>query len=1014
MFKRILLLMLLATVLSPAVAIGAEITIDGADVNFDAVFTEPNAPRSEYPPRVMIRHADVGFESRFAEPGAPRAEYPSRVMIRHADVGFESRFAKPSAPSAEYPPRVMIRHADVGFESRFAEPGAPRAEYPPRVMIRHADVNFGVALGELDEPQAKITLYTDDFEDGDASDWIGGYYYGVADLDGERSGTPVILASSDAARSGSFGLRFTKDRQFVDSPPAYIAVASSPAFGPWTDEFRVEFDIIPDIHNHVIWLGEAGPFETHDELQIARFGISFSEGTIGLRTQGYPDLGQYEPDTFYHVTLNANPLTNLFDVKVTGLLRDTNGNLVPNGVLSATGLDFESPVSAIGIRRINLFTGSHVPPITMGLDNLVIGEQIDSSMEISLYQPSSKVTVAKGDEVTISWSGSGPTGSSVSLRSDSDKTWENGGESWITLSQPVSGSYSWDTKDVPVGTYYIAAMITDGNTEVHAYAAGTVTISDTTISDMTISLSDPSPASVTKGDKVNITWSGSAPAGSSVSLSRDSDKTWESGGESWITLSQPLSGSYSWDTVDVPAGTYYIAAMITDGNTEVHAYAAGTVTVNVGSGRTLTIGSVDASPGTSAVVQLSISDATGLASGDIVVNYDASVITIDEVNGTNLISGITLVVNKDVPGEIRLPMAGATGIPSGSGALVEIELTVDANAVIGTRTTLSFGETELYDELAMVIPVNLENGVVNITQPGIKGDVNNDGRIRSNDATLTLRIVAGLMTPTDHQQWAADMNGDGRIRSNDATLILRKVAGLAPDKGVVTGAGRQATVMLSEARGIAGEQVTVPVRVDNADILASGDICIAYDPTVLRATEVSSDPDMLLVSNVTEPGTVRIAFASVSGLNGQTVAEIQFEILADDISPLRFRDVELYNLSASPISSIGIDKKFVSWAIPPECDALMQNFPNPFNPETWIPYQLRESSDVTIRIYSMSGNLVRELDLGHKSPGVYVNSHRAVHWDGRNEAGEQVSSGVYFYAIQAGDYTAVKKMTITR
>ena len=93
---------------------------------------------------------------------------------------------------------------------------------------------------------------------------------------------------------------------------------------------------------------------------------------------------------------------------------------------------------------------------------------------------------------------------------------------------------------------------------------------------------------------------------------------------------------------------------------------------------------------------------------------------------------------------------------------------------------------------------------------------------------------------------------------------------------------------------------------------------------------------------------------------------------------------------------------------------LLQNYPNPFNPDTWIPYQLADDADVAIRIYDASGQLIRTLDLGHKQMGSYTNREKAVHWDGRNESGEPVSSGVCFYNIRAGGFTATKKMAIAK
>ena len=100
--------------------------------------------------------------------------------------------------------------------------------------------------------------------------------------------------------------------------------------------------------------------------------------------------------------------------------------------------------------------------------------------------------------------------------------------------------------------------------------------------------------------------------------------------------------------------------------------------------------------------------------------------------------------------------------------------------------------------------------------------------------------------------------------------------------------------------------------------------------------------------------------------------------------------------------------------IVPEKTALLPNYPNPFNPETWIPYQLAEPGEVRIGIYDVKGSLVRELDLGHQSAGIYHNRSRAVHWDGRNDVGEKVSSGVYFYTLTAGDFTATRKMLILK
>ena len=101
-------------------------------------------------------------------------------------------------------------------------------------------------------------------------------------------------------------------------------------------------------------------------------------------------------------------------------------------------------------------------------------------------------------------------------------------------------------------------------------------------------------------------------------------------------------------------------------------------------------------------------------------------------------------------------------------------------------------------------------------------------------------------------------------------------------------------------------------------------------------------------------------------------------------------------------------------ALTPQETVLLANYPNPFNPETWIPYQLAEPAEVTLRIHAIDGSLIRTLSLGHKAIGIYQSRSRAAYWDGRNQIGEPVASGVYFYTLTTGDFTATRKMLIRK
>ncbi|HHZ89248.1 TPA: T9SS type A sorting domain-containing protein, partial [Candidatus Poribacteria bacterium] len=110
---------------------------------------------------------------------------------------------------------------------------------------------------------------------------------------------------------------------------------------------------------------------------------------------------------------------------------------------------------------------------------------------------------------------------------------------------------------------------------------------------------------------------------------------------------------------------------------------------------------------------------------------------------------------------------------------------------------------------------------------------------------------------------------------------------------------------------------------------------------------------------------------------------------------------------------IAVLKEILS-SIKPAETVLMPNYPNPFNPETWIPYHLSQDAEVVVRIYDVRGRIVRTLDMGFQSFGYYASRDKAAYWNGKTDIGETVSSGTYFYQIQAGDYTDIRKMVILK
>ena len=98
----------------------------------------------------------------------------------------------------------------------------------------------------------------------------------------------------------------------------------------------------------------------------------------------------------------------------------------------------------------------------------------------------------------------------------------------------------------------------------------------------------------------------------------------------------------------------------------------------------------------------------------------------------------------------------------------------------------------------------------------------------------------------------------------------------------------------------------------------------------------------------------------------------------------------------------------------PSKTVLLQNYPNPFNPETWIPYQLTSDAAVTISVYNTEGQLIRTIDLGNQKAGAYTGKDKAAYWDGKDSLGQPIASGVYFYTLQAGEFSATRKMAILK
>lgn len=197
--------------------------------------------------------------------------------------------------------------------------------------------------------------------------------------------------------------------------------------------------------------------------------------------------------------------------------------------------------------------------------------------------------------------------------------------------------------------------------------------------------------------------------------------------------------------------------------------------------------------------------------------------------------------------------------------------------------------------------------------------------------------------------------------------------------------------------------------VDNADLVL---VAAHFGETVMG--NAIPNPD------VNGDGVVNIIdlILVVNELNIGGTAAPSSSSQISDLNPI---DIQSWIEQAKglPVRDVIINKGIVRLeqllaALVPSETRLLVNYPNPFNPETWIPYQLASDADVRITIYDMRGHVVRRLDLGHQSAGTYFGRDSAAYWDGRNDRGESVASGVYVYTFSAGGFTATRRMLLRK
>ena len=184
--------------------------------------------------------------------------------------------------------------------------------------------------------------------------------------------------------------------------------------------------------------------------------------------------------------------------------------------------------------------------------------------------------------------------------------------------------------------------------------------------------------------------------------------------------------------------------------------------------------------------------------------------------------------------------------------------------------------------------------------------------------------------------------------------------------------------------------------------------------TALRVTvkNLSADRSAAAIAAPDEAG-YRLTVVDIKTGRAAKVGDV-LEISAQSPDPFIGVESLRYTVTAEDVKNSLIQMpELVAYEIPTETQ-LLANYPNPFTPETWIPYRLAEDAFVTLTVYDTVGRIVRTLEVGYQIASAYESRPKAVHWNGRNNLGEQVASGVYFYTLIVGDFSATRKMLIRK
>ena len=365
-------------------------------------------------------------------------------------------------------------------------------------------------------------------------------------------------------------------------------------------------------------------------------------------------------------------------------------------------------------------------------------------------------------------------------------------------------------------------------------------------------------------------------------------------------------------------------------------------------------------------------------------------------------SGITDVIPSGLEGAMDIALAGGNAYWTQGGNVRFVNLRGQKqirNVSTGTDTAGSLA---------------IAGGKVYWTEAtGESGGTVNSANLNGSGATQLASILAapsGIAVDTARSKllWT---NARGRIQSAnlDGSGITNVVDGLGSPGDMVLSNSISAPAATTTTTTTTASKAKYDVNGDGSVDNTDASLVAAAMNTTNAKYDVNSDGvvnflDLLLVFDNRDATA-----ASAPTIVGMKLTAVQVDVLQEQINLL----IATGDRSPAAMRTLVYLQQLIATARP-EQTQLLANYPNPFNPETWIPYELATDTEVRITIYNTQGVVIRTLELGHRSSGYYVGRDRAAYWDGRNAFGEQVASGIYFYQFETDETSSMRKMVILK